>query len=114
MASQGVIKAMKNGKATITVTSTIGKKKATIKVIVGGKSITSVTLSYRSKTLQVGESYVLKTIVKPSKPSVKTLKWSSSNQGVATVSSGKIHAITAGNLQYWITLEIFQKQKNLE
>lgn len=108
--SKGVITAKKNGTAKITVTSKKNKKKkATVTVKVTSGKVTKVAfdsatqkLMGTSKTiaLKMGktESVTLKAKVSTKgKKANKTLKWTSSNTKVATVSSkGKVTAKSAG------------------
>lgn len=97
--SKGNVKAVKKGTATITCTAKDGsKKKATCKVTVNKKvAVTSVKLNKTSVSIVKGKTSTLKATVNPSNASVKTVKWSSSNKDVATVSSsGKITAVGVG------------------
>lgn len=83
----GKIKAVKKGTAKITVKSAANKKKkVTIKVIVG-TPVKKVTLNKKSAKAYVGDTIKLKATISPKKPSVKKLKYSSSNTAVAKVSS---------------------------
>lgn len=92
VSKNGTIKGLKKGSAVITASATDGSgKKAKINVTVGTK-VTSVALSNvgDTKTVYVGNSYNLKTKVKPAKASNKKLRWYSSNKNVVTVSNGII------------------------
>lgn len=96
--SKGKIKALKNGKSTITVKSVANKKKkATLKVIVG-TPVTKVTLNKKTLSLTEGEKAALKATVSPKKPSVKKVSFTSDNKEVATVDSkGNVTAVKAGS-----------------
>lgn len=102
VSKKGVITAKKTGKATITVTSTKNKKKkakVTVKVVAG--KVTKVTLNKKTASLQEGEKLKLKATVKTKgkKPN-KTVKWSTSNKNIATVSSkGEVTAKKAGTVK---------------
>jgi len=102
VSKKGVITAKKTGKATITVTSTKNKKKkakVTVKVVAG--KVTKVTLNKKTASLQEGEKLSLKATVKTKgkKPN-KTVKWTTSNKNVATVSTkGVVTAKKAGTVK---------------
>ena len=82
---------MKKGTAKITVKSVANKnKKATLKVIVG-TPVTKVKLDQTKVTAYAGDTVKLKATLSPSKPSVKKLKYSTSDKAVATVSSKGDH-----------------------
>ncbi|MGN1050691.1 MAG: Ig domain-containing protein, partial [Acutalibacteraceae bacterium] len=59
--------------------------------------VTAVKMNYKSKTLKKGKYVQLKATASPSNASVKTLKWTTSNSKVATVTSkGKVVAKKKG------------------
>ena len=94
VSSTGVVTAVEKGTATITAKTTSGKT-ATCKVTVKIPS-TKVALSKTSISVYKGKSYTLKGTLTPGN-STDTLKWSSSNTKVATVSgSGVVKGISAG------------------
>lgn len=99
VSSKGVIKAKKKGTAKITVVSKKNsKKKATIKVTVVSGKVTSVSLDKKTASIVEGATETLKATVKTKGSKAnKTLKWTSSNEAVATVSSkGVVTAKKAG------------------
>lgn len=60
--------------------------------------VESVTLSNSTLNMKVGESKTLIVTIKPTNATDKNIKWSSSDEGVATVdSNGKITAVGAGS-----------------
>lgn len=59
-------------------------------------SVTGVTLNKTSATLTVDETVTLTATVAPSDATDKTVSWTSSNTGVATVSNGVVTAVGAG------------------
>ena len=63
----------------------------------GSVAVTGVTLNKNSTTIEAGESETLTATVLPSNASNKTVTWTSSNDSVASVSSGVIHAHAIGN-----------------
>lgn len=99
VSSEGVVTAIKEGRATITVTTIDGGKTATCSVVVNKEVIhvTSITLNRSSLSLIKGESFRLEASVSPSNATFGTITWSSSSSSVATVdSSGKVSAVSAG------------------
>lgn len=101
---KGKLKALKNGKATITVTSKADKKKkATIKVIVK-TPVTKVKLDQKEISLTEGETAVVKATVSPKKATIKKVSYKSSNKAVAKVNSkGKITAVAEGTAVITVT-----------
>ena len=102
----GKITGRKAGKATVTVKTQNGKTaKVTVKVL---KAPSKVTLDKNSASLMEGESLKLK-VTLPSNTYSK-ITWSSSNNGVATVSAaGKVTAVAAGTAT--ITARTFNNKK---
>lgn len=95
--SKGKVTALKKGTATITCTTKDGGYKATCKITVKKVSVTGLSLSSTSITLDIGDSEKLYANVKPSNASNKKVAWKSSDTSVATVSSsGKVKAIGSG------------------
>ena len=82
------IKGLKAGKATVTVTSTKGAK-ATVKITVQKKKVATKKLSAtvsKKQTLKKGKKVTLK-VAKTPFTAQDTVKWTSSNKKVATVTS---------------------------
>ena len=104
--SGGKVTAVKNGSATIQASMTYGGKtyKATCKITVKNPGI---KLSASSMSLTPGGSGSLKATTDPSGISVK---WSSSDTGVATVSGGKVTAVKNGTAT--ITAQMEYKGKS--
>lgn len=91
---EGVVKALKKGSATITVTTRNGLT-AFCKITVP-TAPTKVTLNKKEATLKVGKKLTLKAKLTPAKAKT-TLTWSSSNKKVATVNSkGVVKAVKPG------------------
>ena len=96
VSSKGVITAKGPGYATITVKTKDNSKTDTCRVLVI-QPVKSVKLNKTSGTLEVGKTYTLKATVSPSDASNQSVKWSTSNKKVATVSSsGKVTAVGNG------------------
>jgi len=92
--SNGVVTAVKVGTATITAQA--GDKSATCSITVVETPVTSVTLDKTSASLKAGETVTLTATVKPDNATNKTVTWSTSNSGVATVSNGMVTAVKVG------------------
>jgi len=95
--SNGEVKAIAEGEATITATA--GGKSATCVVKVARKIIPveSVSLSQSTAEMLEGETIQLIATVLPADATDKTVTWASSKQSVATVSSnGEVKAIAEG------------------
>ncbi len=94
--SGGKVTAIAEGSSTIT--ASCGGKSATCQVTVskGIVAITSITLNKESISLIKGESEALVATIKPDDATDKTVTWSTSNAGVATVDNGKVTAVKEG------------------
>ena len=94
--SNGVVKAVGFGTATITAKSNNGKT-ASCSVTVNPIAVTGVSLNKTSLSFTgTGSSQTLTATVSPSNATNKTLTWSSSNTSVATVSNGVVKAVGFG------------------
>lgn len=104
--SKGVIKAKGVGKATITVTSRNGKKDS-VKVTVTKDAIKMNKITISSKeTLYEGDTLKLDATITPVNTTNQKLKWTSSNEAVATVSSkGVVTAKKAGKATITVTAQ---------
>ena len=108
VSSTGTVSAVKEGSATITVTTKDGNKTATCTVTVTKDTetvaVTSVSLDKTSLTLEKDQTAVLTATVAPDNATDKTVTWSSSEETVATVSSdGTVTAIGAGEATITVT-----------
>ena len=106
--SNGNVKGLKEGSATITVTTKDGSKTATCKVTVSKPvstiAVTGVSLNKTSLSLTVGESQSLSATVSPSNASDKSVSWKSSDTSVATGDgSGNVKAVKAGTATITVT-----------
>ncbi len=87
VSSAGEVKGVKRGTATITATAADGSgKKASCSVTVK-QPVTSLTLNKTALTLNNGKTATLTATVGPTNANNKTVKWTTSNSAVATVSS---------------------------
>ena len=94
--SNGVVKAVGFGTATITAKSNNGKT-ASCSVTVNPIAVSGVSLNKTSLSFTgTGSSQTLTATVSPSNATNKTVTWSSSNTSVATVSNGVVKAVGFG------------------
>ena len=106
VSSSGLVTAVSEGTATITVTTEDGSKTATCKVTVKKKviSVTGVSLNTTSISLTEGETNQLTATVIPSNATNKNVSWKSSSISVATVSSiGLVKGVSAGTATITVT-----------
>ncbi len=97
--SNGNVKGIKPGTATITVKTKDGGKTATCKVTVKAKTVavTGVKLNKTTATVTAGSTLKLTSTVSPANATNKTVTWSSSNTGVAKVdANGNVKAVKPG------------------
>ena len=94
--SGGVVTAAAEG--TTTITASAGGKSAKCEVSVKRKvvDVTGVSLNKTDLTLNPGETFLLEATVSPSDATDKTVTWTSSNSGVASVSGGVVTATAEG------------------
>ncbi len=92
----GLITALKTGEVTITATTRDTGKTASVKVKVI-RPVTALTLSKTTTTINVGKTEKIAYTIEPSNATDKTVKWTSSDTTIATVSSsGTITGKKAG------------------
>lgn len=111
VSQKGVVTAKKQGKATIT--ATVGAKKYTCKVTVkAAPKVKKVKLNKTSASVGVGQKLQLQASVLPANAGNKSVKWSSSNKKVATVSNkGVVTAKKAGSATITATAADGSKKK---
>lgn len=96
VSANGVVLAKAVGSTTITA-KTANNKTATYTITVNPVTASSVTLSETSKELAQGATVTLRATIAPANVTDKTVTWTSSNSGIATVdASGKVTAKGAG------------------
>ena len=100
---EGAVTAVAEGKAEITVTVN-SEFSASCTIEVKKKSTepetiapTKITLDKSSVSLSIGKTSTIKATVLPDNATNKTVTWSSANARIATVSGGKITAVSAGS-----------------
>lgn len=94
----GLITAVKQGRAVITVTAAANKEvEVKFTVAVNGVKAAKVRLNRSSATMAEGASLKLRASVLPQKATFKKLVWASSDDSIATVNSkGVVSALSPG------------------
>lgn len=106
--ASGKITGVKEGEATITVTTVDGGKTATCKVTVSDKEIkvTGVTLNKTELTLAAGGSETLTATVAPADATNQKVTWESDKPEIASVDdNGKVTGVAAGEATITVTTE---------
>ena len=99
--AKGVVTAVKEGTATITVASVAdNSKKATCTVTVKKQTIdvTEVKLDKTETSIGISETETLTVTVLPANATDPTVTWTSSDETIATVANGVITAVKAGTV----------------
>ena len=97
VSAAGKLRALKNGKAAITITLKANSKVKKVINVTVGQPVTQVKLNKKSLTIAKGKSAVLKATVSTAKASNRKLIWKSTNAGVVKVSAaGKVSAVKGG------------------
>ncbi len=112
VSSNGLVSALSEGTANITVTTTDGSKTASCSVTVNKKidptptviNVTSVSLNESSKSLTVDDTFQLSATVLPENATNKSMTFSSKDSSVVSVSeSGLVSALKAGTTSITVT-----------
>lgn len=113
VSSKGLVKAVGNGKAYVTVRVKSQKsKKIRCRITVKTKKVSSVKFTSSQKCLEIGQTYTRKPNVSPSYAYNKKVTYKSSNTKVATVnSSGKVTAKGIGYATITATAKDGSKKK---
>lgn len=103
----GKVTALKVGSATVTVTTQDGGRTASCRVTVKSKvvSVESVRLDKKDLTLTVGKSEILTATVSPSNATNRNVRWSSSDETVASAVNGRVMAFKPGSTTVTVTTE---------
>ena len=112
VSSNGVVKAKKAGKVTITAKA--GSKKAVCKVTVKkvSKKVKKVTVKKSKVTVYVGKTSKISATVTPAKATIKKVKYTTSNKKVATVTAkGVIKGVKAGTAKITVAAVDGSKKK---
>ena len=97
--SKGVVKGLAKGAVTITATAKDGSGvKATCRITVK-QPVTKLTINKTKLTVNKGKTAALKVTVAPSSANDKSLKWTTSNKNIATVTQkGVVKGIRKGTV----------------
>ena len=94
----GRVTAVAEGSATITAQAGNYSATCTVTVKKDVVAVTSITLNITSLSLEVGRTATIVATVKPDNATDKTVTWTSSNSGVATVDqNGRVTAVAEGS-----------------
>lgn len=102
VSQQGTVHPIATGIATISATTTDGSWRTAsivVEVIDQVTYMSSITLSAPATTMFEGDTLAISATINPSNTTYKTLRWSSSNTAIATVSEkGVVTGIAPGNV----------------
>lgn len=107
--SNGVVTAVSEGTATITVTTADGSFSENCEVTVSDETLdttitaVSTVLDKTEVTLKKGETEMLLATVYPYNVTNRNITWTSNNEDVATVSNGVVTAVAEGNATITVT-----------
>jgi len=97
--SKGRVKGIAQGEVTITAIAEDGSGAEASCEVTVVKSVTKISISKTYMTMYVGDSKTLKASVEPSKATIKTLEWKSSDTDIAIVDdNGVVTALKAGTV----------------
>ena len=116
VSENGELKALKDGEATITVTTKDGKYSATCKIKVEDDAVAVTSVSIKgSKEVTVGSTIKLTANIKPTDASNKEVIWKSSDSKIATVDSkGNVKGLKAGKVKITVTTVDGEKEATIE
>ena len=106
--ASGKVTGVKAGKATITVTTEDGGKKATCKITVSDTSVavTGVTLNKNDLSLETGASETLTATIAPADATNQKVTWKSDKPEIATVdATGKVTGVAVGEATITVITE---------
>ena len=109
--ANGLVTAVKEGSATITVTTADGGKTATCAVTVSTDVIpvTGIKLNMETADLEEGKTLQLEAILEPANTTERNVSWKSSNTEVATVSeNGLVTGVSAGEATITAKISSFE------
>ncbi|MBR1927204.1 MAG: Ig-like domain-containing protein, partial [Bacteroidales bacterium] len=101
--SDGKVTAVKEGEATITVTTSDGSKTATCKVTVKAVLLEGIAIDPAELSIKEGEEKQLQVVFTPDNYGDKSVNWASDNTSVATVDhNGLLKAIGPGECKIFV------------
>lgn len=112
--AKGLVKAVKEGTTTITVTTKDGAKTATSTITVT-VAVESVTIDPKTADVRVGETKKLKANILPTNATNKNVTWESDDEDVATVDeSGEVTGVAVGTATITVTTKDGKKTATSE
>lgn len=99
VSQDGIVDAVSAGQAIVTVTTADGKYKAhcTVNVLEKMVHVTGIALNKTALSLREGDEFTLVPTVTPDNAADKSVRWSSDNEAIVTVSAeGVVKALKAG------------------
>jgi uncharacterized protein YjdB len=103
VSANGLVKALSAGSVEISVTTVDGGFKAICAVQItdpSGIRVQSVSITIKTAKMDVGDSLHLTATVLPQNATNKTVRWSSSNPNIASISTtGLVKALSAGSVE---------------
>ena len=107
--ADGVVTAVAEGKANITVTTKDGEKTATCAVTVtpaaAAVAVESVALDKAELSIEAGKTATLVATITPDNATNKNVTWATDNDKVATVANGVVTAVAEGKANITVTTE---------
>ncbi|MBB3108137.1 uncharacterized protein YjdB/arabinogalactan endo-1,4-beta-galactosidase [Paenibacillus phyllosphaerae] len=97
VSEQGLVTAVGNGQADITVKATDGGESDSVKVTVINVKTQSIKLDHELIRMRAGENVTVQATVLPADAANPALQWISSNTGVFTVDNGVVTAVADGS-----------------
>jgi len=95
----GIVRGVRVGRVTITVTNDAGVELATsdVRVLADARPVTSITLNRRTATINAGSDLRLSVTFRPNNATMRTVSWSSSDESVARVApDGRVTGVSGG------------------
>lgn len=109
--SKGIVKAISVGKATVTATKDDMTASIDFRTII---PIKSISFTSTNSTVRVGKSLQMKLLATPSDANIETLKYTSSDEKIATVNAnGIVTGVAAGKVKITVTDVYTNLEKSL-
>lgn len=105
--NEGKVTAIKQGQATISVSTNDGNKIAKCNVTVNSKIIpvTNIEVTPKNLEIKVGEKGEISASISPENATNKSIVWKSSDENVAVVSNGEVSGIAEGDVVIYASVD---------